>query len=377
MTTPRPIVRAAVAGAAMLAMLAVAACGPSSSAGRPGQGGVYYADRPLTLVVAARSGGKADTGCSALARALHRWLPGSPRTAVRVVPEQDGLEAINTVAAAPADGATLLCGPVSVADPLLRRSQLKADLGAFTYLVSFSNTLVFYARTDIDPGIKTPADIFDAHDLIFGGASVASDKDLPARAALNLLGAPYRYVTGITSDEAGRTAVQQGLVNSALASLSDYAVVTGPKMADKGVVIPVFQTGLPDAAGALTLRDSGLPATPTFLELYRKHFGKDPPHTGDWETVRLLFADQSFGRRTVAAPPGVPPQALAALRQAMAQLPRDPDFLADAHEAYGATMQIYPGDRMQKAMADALSAPAASSAALHALVLTGLETSTQ
>jgi hypothetical protein len=301
-TERRPILRAASLGAIALSLLAIAGCGPSAT--RPGQGGVYYAGRSLTLVIGAHSGTAADDGCHALARALHRVLPGSPKTMVRIAAGPDELAAINAVAAAPADGSTLICGSVSVADPLLRRSQTKADLGAFTYLISFSDTQVFYVRTDVEPGMKTPADIFDARDLIYGGSSVASDIDLPTRAALNLLGAPYRYVTGIGGDEAGRTAVQQGLANATLARLSDYLSVIGPKMTEKGVVIPVFQTGLPDAAGALTLRDPGLPSVPTFLELYRARFGKDPPDGGDWRTIQLLFADQSFGRRTVAAPPG-------------------------------------------------------------------------
>ena len=148
-------------------------------------------------------------------------------------------------------------------------------------------------------------------------------------------------------------------------------------MADTGVVIPVFQTGVPDAAGALTTRDPALAATPTFLELYRGKFGKNPPEGGDWRTVRLLFAGQSFGRRTVAAPPGVPPQALAALRLAMTRLAHDPVFLADVKTAYGPSVQIFPGERMQQAMADAIATPDSTRAALHALVLTGLETSTR
>ena len=151
MTARRPILRAVRVGLAVLGLIALAACGRSGP--RAGQGGVYYAGRPLTLVVGARAGAQADEGCHALARALHRALPGSPKTMVRAVSEEDGLAAINAVAAGPADGSVLICGPVSVADPLLRRSQVKADLGAFTYLMSFSDTLVFYVRSDVEPGM--------------------------------------------------------------------------------------------------------------------------------------------------------------------------------------------------------------------------------
>jgi hypothetical protein len=61
----------------------------------------------------------------------------------------------------------------------------------------------------------------------------------------------------------------------------------------------------------------------------------------------------------------------------MAQLAGDPVFLTEAKTAYGPSMRIFPGERMQKAMADALAAPESTRAALHALVLTGLETSSR
>ena len=66
--------------------------------------------------------------------------------------------------------------------------------------------------------------------------------------------------------------------------------------------------------------------------------------------LRLVFARQVMGR-PFAAPPGVPPERVAALRQGFAETLKDPDFLADAKQA-GLEINPVSGEAVQSLVAD-------------------------
>src|SRR5262249_5711054 len=71
---------------------------------------------------------------------------------------------------------------------------------------------------------------------------------------------------------------------------------------------------------------AGLTVSPDFPDV---PFILDRAKTAEQtQTLRFLFASQSFGRPYLA-PPGLPPERLAALRKAFDETMRDPNFLAD------------------------------------------------
>ena len=84
---------------------------------------------------------------------------------------------------------------------------------------------------------------------------------------------------------AGRTAVQQNFVNAWMEGLASYVTITDPTLVKTGLVVPVFQSGLPDEQGELTRRDIAAPGIPTFLDLYKEKFGRMPSGK-DWEIVQ-------------------------------------------------------------------------------------------
>jgi tripartite-type tricarboxylate transporter receptor subunit TctC len=64
----------------------------------------------------------------------------------------------------------------------------------------------------------------------------------------------------------------------------------------------------------------------------------------------LIYIQQTFGR-PFAMPPDVPPERVAALRQAFVQVLNDKKLLADAKNL-NLDVDILPGERLQKIVAD-------------------------
>jgi hypothetical protein len=76
---------------------------------------------------------------------------------------------------------------------------------------------------------------------------------------------------------------------------------------------------------------------PTPLEYLKDHSRR--------EMMSLFLERQHYGR-PFAAPPGTPPEKIAALRQAFAAMAKDPEFLADAAKT-GAVIDFASGEEVQ------------------------------
>ncbi len=309
----------------------------------------FYKGKTLNLMVGYAPGGGSDITCRVIAQHLPRHLPGAPSMVVRNMAGASGANAINYVGeVARKDGTTAICGTISILLTMLDDPALRVDLRKFSFLIGVGDSQAMYVRTDVKPGMKKPDDIFNAQGLVMGGFLVASAKDVPARLLLDILGVKYRYVTGIRGDGAGRTAMQQGIINLYMEGIASYAQITAPTMQKTGVVLPLFQSGLLDDKGQLTKRDAELPDLPTFIDIYRAKYGKDP--SGEkWEALNAIMAPYAVSQRAMAMPEGTPEAALAALRPALAAMLADKAFMDDAKKSMGDGVQIFVGEGVQKA----------------------------
>ena len=84
------------------------------------------------------------------------------------------------------------------------------------------------------------------------------------------------------------------------------------------------------------------------------------------QILRLVFARQVMGR-PFTAPPGLPADRLAALRQAFAATMADKEFLAEAEKAQVEITPV-PGEAIQKLIADVYATPASVGARATALL---------
>lgn len=324
--------------------------GALAFAGAPAQAqDAFYKGKTLNLIVGYAPGGGSDITCRLFAQHLPKHLPGAPSIVVRNMAGASGANAINYVGeVARKDGTTAICGTISILLTMLDDPALRVDLRKFSFLVGVGDSQVMYVRADVKPGMKTPQDIFRGEGLIMGGFLVASAKDVPARLLLDILGVNYRYVTGIRGDGAGRTAMQQGIINLYMEGATSYAQITQETMTKPGTVLPLFQTGLLDAKEQLTRRDTELPNMPVFLDVYRAKHGKDP--SGEmWEALNAILAPYAVSQRAMAMPEGTPQAALDALRPALDAMLKDAAFIADAKKGMGEGVQMFAGEGVQRA----------------------------
>src|SRR5258708_35189596 len=88
--------------------------------------------------------------------------------------------------------------------------------------------------------MKEATDIAKAKDLIVGGLSVDTPKDLRLRLGMDMLGIPFKYVTGYRSSPAARLAFQRGEINFFSESPPSYPGGVDPTLVKTGQAIPVF-----------------------------------------------------------------------------------------------------------------------------------------
>jgi tripartite-type tricarboxylate transporter receptor subunit TctC len=87
------------------------------------------------------------------------------------------------------------------------------------------------------------------------------------------------------------------------------------------------------------------PDTPTVVELI------DDPR--DASVMKLIVVGSAIGRAFIA-PPGAPPDRIAALRDAFDKMTRDPEFIAESVKR-GFEVEPMTGAELQKMVADAMS----------------------
>ncbi len=348
------------------AIMALASFAGSAEAADP-----FYKGKTINFIVGYAPGGGSDLTCRVFANHMGRFIEGHPTIIVKNMPGASGANAANYVGeAARNDGLTALCGTISFALALLGDPALRVDLTKFNFIVGVADSQVFYVRSDVKPGMKTRLDIFNAENLIYGGFFISSTKDLSARSALNTLGLKYKYVTGINGDGAGRTAVQQNFVNAWMEGLASFVSITDPTLVKTGVVIPLFQSGLPDQKGDLTQRDIAASQIPTFIEFYNEKFGGHPSGM-DWDAARLILGSQAVAQRALALSPNAPAEAVQALRAAVEPLLQDAKFRQEAERVMGEGVQAFAGDRVANVISQSVTAPPELRSYLKELVESG------
>jgi hypothetical protein len=186
---------------------------------------------------------------------------------------------------------------------------------------------VHFVRTDVAPGMHVPTDIVKAQGLIAGGLSIDTSKDLRLRLGLDMLGVPFKYVTGYRSSSPARLAFQRGEINMFSESPPSYRSVVIPNLVKTGQAIGIWWDDIHQKAPPQKQME-GL-TLPTFPELYQQVKGKMPSGKM-WDAYKVLFDINSTLQRLIVLPPKTPKAAYEALRIAIEKLNDDNEFAAEA-----------------------------------------------
>jgi tripartite-type tricarboxylate transporter receptor subunit TctC len=315
----------------------------------------FYKGQTLTMIINYAAGGPTDIEGRLIARHLNKHIPGQPTIVVNNMAGAGGPTANNYLGeVAKPDGFTMGYFTGQFFNLLTADPSLRVDLSKFAYVASVEGVSVAYIRKDVAPGMNDPKDIAKAQRFKAGGLSINSTKNVRLRLQLDLLGVPYQYVTGYNSNSDARLALERNEIQFFTEGTPAYRSQVQPRLVKTGMVIPVYSDELVNADG---VPQPSTEATdiPIFSHVYQQIHGK--PASGlQWDTLRTISMPHAV-QRVAMLPPGSPPAAVAALRQAFAALAKDQEFIADYQKATRAEPKFSFGDEADKLIKRLVAAP--------------------
>jgi tripartite-type tricarboxylate transporter receptor subunit TctC len=290
----------------------------------------FYKGKRLTVLINFAAGGPTDIEGRLFAKYLARHIDGAPNLIVQNMDGAGGVIGAQYLGeVAPKDGTVMgyLSGTswIYVSEP----ERWRVDFKAYEFVAYQPGTTVHFVRTDVPPGIKEPADIVKAQGLIAGGLSIDTSKDLRLRLGLDMLGVPYKYVTGYRSSPPARLALQRGEINMFSESPPSYRAVVEPQLVKTGQAIPVWWDEVNTADPPPPQKQMEGLSIPSFPQLHKKIKGTLPSGKM-WEAYRTLFDVNSTLQRMIVLAPGAPRVAYDALSKAIERLNHDQEFAAEA-----------------------------------------------
>jgi tripartite-type tricarboxylate transporter receptor subunit TctC len=336
--------------AALIGLWACIAQPPIAAADDP-----FYKGKRLTMLINFAPGGPSDIEGRLLARHLVKHIDGQPLIIVQNKDGAGGLVGTNYVGeVGPRDGSMVGFFTGAAWKYVVEPENHRVDFRTFEFIGFQPGNAVYYVRSDLPPGMKQGADILKAQGLVAGGLAIESSKDLLIRATLEMLGVPFKYVTGYRSSATARLALQRGEISLHSESTPAYFNVVDPSLVKTGQVIPLYYDANYDGESFSVPKVMEGSSIPAFQEFYRRVKGGQP--TGPlWDAYRTNLAVDSAMLRTVAMPPDSPKAAADALRTALARLNNDQEYAEESMKV----MQFVPfyvtgadiNARVRKAMA--------------------------
>jgi tripartite-type tricarboxylate transporter receptor subunit TctC len=225
-----------------------------------------------------------------------------------------------------------------VIEPLLGRSEgTQFDAPKFTWLGSISQEVSVCAFIKA-AGIKTWQDMQTKRSVI-GASAGGAESDVFPNVLRKLFNLPLSIVTGYPGGTEIILAMERHEVDGRCGwSWTSLLARNRDMLAGKRITVPL-QIALQ--------RHEDLPDIPTIMEL-----PGDPRRDA---ALKLIVSRQAMAR-PFAAPPGVAPERIEALRSAFDATMRDPDFLA---EMRGLGLEVRPvgGAEVQSLMRDIHASP--------------------
>jgi tripartite-type tricarboxylate transporter receptor subunit TctC len=315
----------------------------------------FYKGKRLTILINFASGGPTDIEGRLFARHLARHIEGQPNIVIQNMEGAGGIVGAKYLGeVAPRDGSMAGYFTGTAFMYALDPERFRVDFKTYEFVATQAGTTVHFVRTDVAPGMKEPTDIAKAQNLIVGGLSVDTPKDLRLRLAMDMLGVPFKYVTGYRSSPSARLAFQRGEINFFSESPPSYRGVVDPTLVKTGQAIPVFYDAgfdgrnffVPDPVKDLPILN--------FHELYQKIKGIMP--SGQyWDIYKSIISADGIIQRMIVMPPGAPQPAIDALRAAIAGVNGDKAYAEEAEKAFGFVPQWAAGPDTPKVAQTALT----------------------
>lgn len=275
----------------------------------------FYKGRTVQVLVGFAPGGGYDLYARTLARYMGRHVPGNPTMVPQNMPGAGGVKVMNYLYNVARKDGTVF-GTFArglVVEPLLGHAQgIQFDATKFNWIGSVSNEVSVCAFWSTS-GIATWDDMKTKPHKI-GGSAAGADSDVFPTVLKNIFHLPTRLVTGYGGGGADINLGMERREVDGRCGWSWSSMLSQSKrlLDDKKINITV-QLALE--------KHEDLPNVPLVMDL--------PASPEDKAALKLIVSRQAIAR-PFAAPPGVPPERLVALRAAFDATMKDPDFLAES-----------------------------------------------
>ena len=288
----------------------------------------FYRGKTVRVVIGTGVGGTYGVYGQLVARHFGRFIPGNPTVAMQSMQGAGGFTALNWLGtAAPRDGTIVTIGHINIVHEGLFNTEAKFDPRGFLWVgrfTSFASVGVASKKS----GLRSLADARVRE--VAAGAPGAQSVPGQAPIILNkIAGTKFKVVAGYRSTGESFLALERGEVDVAATSMDALRSLHWPKL-ESGELTPIFVQSI--------RRLKEFPAAPTLGE-----FGNN-----EVEKAFLgVFNVTAEVGRSLAMPPGVPADRLAALRAAYQAMVADPAFLADIQKL-GIVLDLLPGAELQE-----------------------------
>jgi tripartite-type tricarboxylate transporter receptor subunit TctC len=325
-----------------LGLFAIAMAG-ALPAGYPalaqGSAADFYQGKQIRIIVGFAAGGNSGLYGDVLGRHMGKHLPGAAGFVPQYMPGGGGLVAANHMAnRAARDGTEIaITSRTAAFEPLLGNKQAQFDGRAFNWLGS-ANVENSVCIADNRQKVRTFDDVRKTELVIGGSGADAIDMIFP-RLANQLLGARFKIVSGYNTSNDILLAMERGEVFGFCGIGWSFMKLRKSDLLTQNKVSVLFQIAPSKAPD--------LQHIPLVQEL------ADKPE--DRRVLEFLLAPQAMGR-PFFAPPGVPKERVALLREAFAKTMNDPEFLREAAKT-GLDIQFVSGEEVDRILADAYATP--------------------
>ena len=299
----------------------------------------FYRGKSIDLDIGYSVGGGYDLYARLIAHRLSDHIPGNPKIVPKNMEGAGSLRLANYLyAAAPSDGTVIGATSRGAAfDPLLGETGARFDASKFSWIGSANNE-VSVCVASASSGFAKFDDLFDRQLTI--GSTGAADDTYQFPALINaVLGTKFKIVTGYPGGNDVSLALERGEVQGRCGwSWSSIKTTRFNWVRNKRIIVLVQMS--------LT-KHPDLPDVPLIMDLAKSAEQR--------QIFKMIFARQTMGRPYLA-PPDVPPDRLAALRQGFMDTMRDREFLADA-EANKFEINPVSGDELEALVKDVYRTP--------------------
>lgn len=317
----------------------------------------FYKGKVIRFVVGFSPGGGYDTYVRAIARHMHKHIPGDPTVVVQNMPGAGGLVAANYMyrKARPNGLSVWIWNSVIVLRQALGDQRVKIDAKKVEWIGSPSKDTPTCAVMGFT-GLKTLSDVMSTKQRIkIGGVRQGTAPDDMPKILNKILGTKFDVITGYRGTAGIRLAMRRKEVDGACWGWESMRVTARSMLDAKGddKLIPfILSRRLSDPE----VRD--LPVIPEVI--------KSKEHLAMFKAWAAPFQFH----RPFAVPFGTSKELLTVLRKAFKATLQDPEFLSEAKKSRLVTTYVSP-EEVEQRVDRILSMPAKARESLQFLVRTG------